>query len=72
MAVELNPLIRVVESVLNAVVLIVAIWTTFGGSKQPSAKKWSWIAVVFAVAEAVLGGASVPLSQTMAFTHAFF
>ena len=26
MAVELNPLIRVVESVLNAVVLIVAIW----------------------------------------------
>ena len=57
---------------LGLLVLIVAIWATFGGSKQPSAKKWSWIAVVFAVAEAVLGGASVPLSQTMAFTHAFF
>ncbi|MEQ1883449.1 MAG: COX15/CtaA family protein [Bryobacteraceae bacterium] len=53
-------------------VLLVAGWANLGGSKQPLAKKLSWLAVVAVVAESILGGAGVPLSASLAFVHAFF
>ncbi|MEQ1946793.1 MAG: COX15/CtaA family protein [Bryobacteraceae bacterium] len=57
---------------IGLLVLIVAIWATFGGSKQPLAKKLSWAAVLGVVAEAILGGVGVPLPASLAFVHAFF
>src|SRR4051812_34190262 len=53
----------------GTLVVILALWVTFGG--QPSRVKIiSWIAVAFVAVEAALGRMGAPLSPMIAFLHA--
>jgi len=60
---------------LGLLVLVLAIWVTFGGARgsgRSLAKRLAWSAVAGVIIEVLLGAASVPLTPGVAFGHAFF